>query len=196
MNRIVLFLICLLVPVAAYAQQAATTVQPNTGADQTPTRQEVLQLFATMRLQKQMEQMQKTMAAQMGPMMEKMATDHGKAMTPDQRARLDSIMKSSLEDSLNMYPVAEMLNDMVPVYQNNLSKTDITAISAFYGTPAGQKLLEKGPKMMQEGMAVIMPKMQERMRKNMDSLMQKMNGVYQTPAAAKTQPNKSEGKKP
>ena len=196
MTRVVVFAICALMPVAVYGQQTPTAPQRNTAADQTPTRQDVLQLFATMRLQKQMEQMQKAMTAQMGPMMEKMATDHGKAMTPDQRARFDSIMKSIQEDSLKMYPVAEMLNDMVPVYQNNLSRTDITAISAFYGTPAGQKLLEKGPKMMQEGMAVIMPKMQERMRKSMDSLMQKTNEMYQTPAPAKTQSNKSEDKKP
>src|SRR5690349_19462029 len=70
--------------------------------------------------------------------------------TPEQLSAVDKFAESLFKDM----PVDEMLDAMVPIYQKHLSKGDLDAILAFYGSPAGKKLLREQPAMMQEGMQV------------------------------------------
>ena len=48
----------------------------------------------------------------------------------------------------------ELVDKLVPVYQKHMSLEDIKAITAFYRTPAGQKLATKQPLIMQESMQI------------------------------------------
>jgi uncharacterized protein len=180
------FLVPLVLSAALFAQQSAT---PAAAAPDQPSRADVLHLFTAMRLQQQMESTQNVMAAQVPQMIEKgMDEDLGK-LTPAQHARIQELSKSSMQDALRMYPVSEMLDDMVPVYQHNLSKADIDAIASFYTSPAGQKLLDKGAQMMQDTMAVIMPKMQQRMQQSVDLEKQKMEEILTTPPGQEKKPS-------
>jgi hypothetical protein len=70
--------------------------------------------------------------------------------TPQQIADVDKFADSLFEG----WPIDEMLDAMVPIYQKHLTKEDLDAILAFYSSPVGQKLLREQPAMMQEGMQV------------------------------------------
>jgi hypothetical protein len=45
-----------------------------------------------------------------------------------------------------------MVDAIVPIYQKHLTKADLTAITAFYSSPAGQKILAEMPAIMSESM--------------------------------------------
>lgn len=46
----------------------------------------------------------------------------------------------------------ELFDLLLPIYQKHLTVADLKAITAFYHTPAGKKLAEKTPFIMQESM--------------------------------------------
>ena len=54
-------------------------------------------------------------------------------------------LKTSLEDLVNM---------LVPVYKKHLNQNDLDKIIDFYQTPAGKKLAESTPLIMQESMQI------------------------------------------
>ena len=48
-----------------------------------------------------------------------------------------------------------MLDDMIPVYQKHLTKSDVDEMIKFYSTPTGQKFLREMPAMTAEGMEAM-----------------------------------------
>jgi hypothetical protein len=78
-----------------------------------------------------------------------------------------------MDDFWRDFPVAQMLDDMIPVYQKHLTKTDVGAMSIFYASPTGQKLLREMPAIMTESMQAMMPHLQESMDKMMERVEQK-----------------------
>ena len=48
--------------------------------------------------------------------------------------------------------VDKLMADIVPIYQKYLSAEDVKAISAFYNSEAGKKLVQVQPQLMQESM--------------------------------------------
>lgn len=56
------------------------------------------------------------------------------------------------DDIVEEINVSEMEEMVVPIYQKYLSEEDIQAINAFYGTPAGKKLIQVQPSIIQESM--------------------------------------------
>jgi hypothetical protein len=65
-------------------------------------------------------------------------------------------------------PIDGMLDDMIPVYQKHLSRGDVDAMSTFYASPTGQKLLREMPAMTAESMQAAGPHIQGMMEKVMD----------------------------
>jgi len=62
-------------------------------------------------------------------------------------------------------PVDQMLDSMVPVYQKHFTKGDLQALTAFYSSPSGQKILREMPAITTEAMQNMMPIMREYMDK-------------------------------
>lgn len=170
----------------AVAQQSAQPKAQTVTAD-APSRQDILKLFHVMRLNDQMESMQKTMLQQMLPAIEQTIEDEIPNATNADRERMRALMKSSMDEAMNMYPVHEMIEDFIPVYQKNYTKADVQAITAFYASPAGQRLLDKQPQIMQDAMATIMPKTQARMKKLMERIGQQAQQIAK-PAPKKAPP--------
>ena len=63
-----------------------------------------------------------------------------------------------------------MISDMSGLYQRHLSRTDIDAFIAFYGSPAGQHLLDQQPAIMKEYMPMVMGRVQERTKALTDEM--------------------------
>jgi hypothetical protein len=52
---------------------------------------------------------------------------------------------------------------MIPIYQRHFSKTDIDAMSVFYASPTGQKMMREMPALTSESMQVSYARMQKQM---------------------------------
>ncbi len=68
--------------------------------------------------------------------------------TPQQIARIHSMLDAALED----LPMDEMVESVVTVYQRHFTKSDVEELIRFYSSPVGQKVLHEQPQMMQESM--------------------------------------------
>jgi hypothetical protein len=86
-------------------------------------------------------------------------------LPPEVQARIDKMLDEMFKD----FPVEELLQTMVPVYQKHMTKNDIDAVVAFYSTPTGKKLLKELPAMLQESMqassALIRARMDQAMQR-------------------------------
>lgn len=58
------------------------------------------------------------------------------------------------QDFMSQVNGDDIINMIIPIYQKYLSQEDISAINRFYDSPAGKKLIQVQPNIMQESMAV------------------------------------------
>lgn len=165
----VALLICLALACVSYAHQ--------NDADAPASKEDIQRYMDTMHMRDMMTNMMQTMK----PAMHRMFQDQIKdlpSVPPDFQARIEKMMDTTL-DSI---PVDEFLDAMAPIYQKYLTKGDVAALTAFYGTPTGQKILKETPAMTAEAMGAssgIMKKamatMQEQVKEQI-AQMQKQNG--------------------
>jgi hypothetical protein len=101
-------------------------------------------------------------------------------------------MKKRMDDLRKGMPTDEIVDAMIPAYQNHFTHGDIQAMNAFYSSPVGQKVLEQLPAVMQEGMQAAMPIMgkyvtqwKERMQEDVKEL--EKSSPKAAPAAAAQQ---------
>jgi len=152
---------------------AATTASPESTPsaippDQQPAKPQLAKLFEVMRIREQFTsgmQMVPAMIQQQVRQQEKEITANlpeSARMTPEQQAALDKLTDRYLEKAMNLYSVDEMLDDMAVIYQKHFTREDVDAYIAFYSTPAGKRLLQITPVIMQEYMPVVMQRVQER----------------------------------
>ena len=203
MNRtksivIVIGLGCVLIPGIARSQEpAAQPAQDAASAqippDQQPTKEQLMRLFDVMRLRQQFESTMKMMPAmvqqQMNMQMKEVLrqTPGAKQLTPQQQAALDDLMKKYMEKAQALYPADEMIADAATVYQHHMSRSDVDAYIAFYGSPAGQHLLDAQPAIMKEYMPLVMDRYQSRSKDLYADLAKDMQDFIKTqlPPAAK-----------
>jgi hypothetical protein len=158
MKRIVELALLLVVAFGpAWAQQ--------TSPDETPaTKEDIQKLFTTMHIREQMRNIMDLMAKQS----KQMAQDTLKKKIPDisqkELDRLDAMMDQTMKG----FDIDGMIEDMVPVYQRHLTKTDVAAMAGFYQTPTGQKMLREQPQMTAEAMQAVQPRIEKMMATVMD----------------------------
>jgi hypothetical protein len=75
-----------------------------------------------------------------------------------------------VDDMVKSFPVDELQQALVPVYQKHLTKGDIAALTAFYSTPTGQKMLKEQPQISAEGMQAVMPIIRKVTAKTMEQV--------------------------
>jgi hypothetical protein len=143
MKKLVLLMMLsfvLAVPVVSAAQETS-------GSD-VPDKAEVMKFLDLMHAKAQMVQALDGMAKQMRIGAEQGFKEKVPDATPEQLARVDHIF----DDIFKSLPVDDMVDAIVPIYQRHLTKTDLAAITAFYASPAGQKILKEMPAIMSEAM--------------------------------------------
>jgi len=94
--------------------------------------------------------------------MRSMNREELKKRHPDINAEELARMDRESEDLVKSFPIDEMLNDMVPIYQRHFTQPEIAALTAFYSSPAGQKFLHETPAVTTETMRIVYPKIQAR----------------------------------
>jgi uncharacterized protein len=161
MKRLILLpCVIAILTASAFAQEPAAT-------SPAPSKDEVLRFMDLMHLRAQMEQVMEGMEKSMKTGAEAGFKQKIPAATPEQLAKLNSLTDAVFKD----FPIDEIIDAMVPIYQKHLSKSDLEAVIAFYLSPVGQKLLKEQPAMMAEAMQAgqdimlrKLPEMQERLK--------------------------------
>lgn len=139
---VVLLMMCfvLAVPVLSRAQ-------PPSGSD-VPDKADVMKFLDLMHAKTQMVQMMEGMEKQMRLGAEQGFKEKVPNATPEQLAKVDQLF----DGIFKTLPVDEMVDAVVPIYQKHLTKADLAAVTGFYSSPAGQKILKELPAIMSEAM--------------------------------------------
>jgi hypothetical protein len=154
--------LCIAFPIVGTAQQAA--------ADAPASKEDIEKYFQVMHLRDTMKQMMDMTTKQTHQMVHNQISKDAANLPPDFEARMNKMMEDELKD----FPVEEMMQAMIPVYQKHWTKGDVDAIVTFYSTPTGQKVLRELPATMAEGLQAITPIMQKRMNGMMERVQQEV----------------------
>ena len=141
-----------------------------------------MKLFDIMKIHEQMTLVMESVAKQQR---DHDSRDHAETYTPDHRpgtpARLDQFTADIMKD----LPVDGMLEDMVPVYQKHLSKSDVGSDKRFLFLAHRTETMKEMPAMTAESMQAAGPRMQAMMDKMMDRERQMAEGDRKKQKAAK-----------
>ena len=127
-------------PVCVTAQAA--------GGSDAPDKADVVKFLDLMHARAQMEQVLSGMVKQMKSGAEDAFKQKVPDATPEQLAKVDKMVDTMFA----ALPMDEMLDAIVPIYQKHLTKADLNAVTAFYSSPAGQKILKELPAIMSGSM--------------------------------------------
>ena len=98
-------------------------------------------------------------------------------------ADFDSRMKKILDELVKNMPIDEMIQAMIPAYQNHFTHGDIVAITAFYSSPVGQKVLQVLPSVVQEGNQEMMPILNKYVTEWKEKMQNEFKDMKNTPKA-------------
>ncbi len=131
--------------------QTTASVAPDAAS-----KEDVKKLFDVMASREQMAQMMQQLFTQMRTMNREQLKKKHPEVSDAELARRDR----ESEDLIKNFPMDEMLNDMIPIYQRHFTKSDINALIAFYSSPAGQKFLHETPAVTAETMRAVYPRIE------------------------------------
>ena len=144
--------------------QATVSIAPDAAS-----REDVQKLFEVMASREQIHQMMQQVFSQMRTLSRAEMKKLHPEITEAELAKADG----NSQQFINNFPVEEMLNDMIPVYQRHFTKADIEGLTAFYSSSTGQKFLHEMPAVTAETMQSVYPKIQESVEAAMKQANQK-----------------------
>jgi hypothetical protein len=166
----------LVFPMVGAAQQSV--------ADTPATKEDVEKYLEVTHSRAMTTQIMDVMAKQVRQMVhQQLAKDLAK-LPPD----FESRMAKMTDEMLKNFPVNEMIEAMIPVYEKHWTKSDVQVMVAFYSTPTGQKILRELPATMAEAMQAMQPIIQKQMNGMMERVQQE---VAQVVKDSKTKPGTS-----
>lgn len=127
------------------------------------TKEDVLRLFDVMQIRQQMRLVMESVSQQTKAMTHATIRKQNPQITDQQLASLDRIADESMKD----FPVEGMLEDVIPVYQKHLTRTDVEAMISFYSSATGKKLLSELPAISAESMQAMSGRLQSQMEATM-----------------------------
>ena len=114
---------------------------------------QVDRLMQLMQVRQNLEQMLPQIEGMQRHMVDQLAAQH--PMTDAQRAKVDRVLADSdqrLRQMLAWNTMAPMYRD---IYRKTFSAEDMDAMIAFYGSPAGQRVVAKMPALMQNTLGAV-----------------------------------------
>jgi hypothetical protein len=89
-----------------------------------------------------------------------------------------------MDDMMKDMPFEEMMKAMEPAYEKHFTRGDMRALTAFYSTPTGQKILHEMPAIVAEAMQDMMPIMQRYIASMQDRMQAEFAQAGNQPASA------------
>jgi len=120
-----------------------------------PSHEDVVKLMKLMKCREQAKEMMDGMMSQLLPGMKQEMKQKDPNMPEAELADFDKIMA----DYMNQLPLDDMVNAMIPAYENHLTRTEVQAMTSFYSSPPGQSVLAKMPVIGAEYMKTLQPMM-------------------------------------
>lgn len=114
---------------------------------------QVDKLLEVMRARQTLDAVLPQVEASQRQMVEQMSAT--KPLTPEQRAQLDRLLRKSMAGIRQAMAWEKMGPLYRDIYRRTFTAEDMDAMIGFYGSPAGQKLLDKMPQLMQNTMAGV-----------------------------------------
>jgi hypothetical protein len=142
-------------------------------ADAPATQADVEKYLAVTHARQMMNQMVEAMAKPMDQMVHEQYLKHKDVLPPDYEQRA----KKSMHQMLSEMPWDQIIQAMMPAYQKHFTKGDLDALTAFYSTPTGQKILREMPGLMADSMQAMAPLMQEHVEKVTLHMQQEMTAM-------------------
>jgi uncharacterized protein len=133
-------------------------------SDAPASREDVVKLFDVMNIRDQMRMVMESVSKQQRAMIHENLKKRSPDISQEELARMDQATSEIMKD----LPIDGLIDDMIPVYQKHLTRADVNAMSTFYASPTGQKLLREMPAMTAESMQAAAPRIQAMMDKVMD----------------------------
>jgi hypothetical protein len=150
--RAVFFAILLCLTSSCMLGQAAAS-----GAESPASPDDIRKLFDVMQIRNQMKLVMQQVSQQIRSLERDQVRKQQPNVTNEDFAKFDAIS----DDVMKKLSVEGLLDDMIPVYQKHLNKSDVKAMVAFYSTPTGQKILREMPAMTTEGMQSMQPHLKQ-----------------------------------
>jgi hypothetical protein len=107
----------------------------------------------------------------------------------EELSQLQGMIDEMVDDIDKDYPIDAILQDMVPVYQRHLMKSDSDELIAFYSSPVGQKVLRELPAITSEAMQVSTSHLQPRMEAAVSKLKAKIQRMVEEDQKKKDAPS-------
>ena len=137
------------------------------------SRDSVMKFFTATHISDQVQQVQTLMMDEMTKSL-RATLDNDTRLSTEDKDQVMELIAPEMQGAAKVYPVAEMLDDMVPVYQKHFTDSDMQAITDFFESPVGKKFVDENGPMMKEAMTVIMPKLNTRMQAQMAEMQRRM----------------------
>jgi hypothetical protein len=165
---------------------ASVSLAQQSDADAPASKADIERYLDAMHSRTMMKNMMGTMTIQMHKMVHEQMEKQSN-LPPDFEAKMDKIT----DDMFNNFPVDELIDVMIPVYQKHLTKGDIDALVAFYSSPAGQKFIKEMPAITSESMQAASGIIQ---KMSANAMQRVQDEIAQAQKADETKPD--DGKKP
>ena len=154
-----------------------SVAQRKPSAEQPATRDDILRMLDATGIRQQYERMQAAMLQQTKTLFPVPENEH---LTSGQRSKLQEINSRMMAEIMRAYTVSDAIDDIAPLYQKHFTKSDVSAIIAFYVSPAGQKFIQTNPEIMTEYMAAAIPKLRERTQPIVEKYQKELEEVMKT----------------
>jgi hypothetical protein len=136
-------------------------------SDTPASHEDIVKLFDTMKIRSQLQMIVDATSKQQREIMHDTLHKNAPQLTEKELSHLDQEMDDVMKEVAKDLPIEGLLDDMIPIYQKHLTKSDVDAMNVFYSSPTGQKLLREMPAMTAESMQAATPRMQAVMEKAM-----------------------------
>lgn len=152
MKRCLAVILCLafLPSAAAFAQQPSDPA----------TKEDVQKLFDAMHIRKQLDAVMAMIEKQIPLVSKNAIAKQSPNMTPAQQAVLDEFAIQQIQKMYQKLPFDELMQAVLPVYQQHFTHEEIREMTRFYASPAGQKLLSEMPVITLESIKAAAPILQ------------------------------------
>ncbi len=102
--------------------------------------------------------------------------------TPEEKTKMENIIAGALSEMFSNYPFDDVLRDMIPIYQNHFSESELNQIVAFYSSSVGQKVLKEMPAMSAQLIRVSNMRLQPQIDEMMKNLTQRLQEMVDAEA--------------
>jgi|SRR5208282_3538357 len=153
---------------------SAAWAQPTSSSDIPTTREDIQRLFVALHVRERQQLILENSHQQAKTMLAEILHKELPEVGEGDLSQYQGMINEMINDIDKDYPVDEILNDLVPIYQRHLTKSDCDELVAFYSSPVGQKVLRELPAITSESMQVSTSYLQPRMEAAVSKLKEKV----------------------